>query len=215
VETSGDTRDTLLSFAARIVIVLGMLSIGNVAVASGPPATITSSRKLMLLVTNTRRKKPIHERRDCELTPKQRRRREKCLRYVSLRRRGLNRTAASKWAGVGFDTAQRNTNAFYKTHGRWRLRKVDHVPRQMVIYEDARKQIVEISDSRIANLISDYHNRIGQYMKTRNIDLLRLLRRKTFRDRKGKRHRLETRLLIVIALKAMERHPEFFHIYRG
>lgn len=82
----------------------------------------------------------------------------------------------------------------------------------MVIYEGFRKEIVEISDSRIASLIGVYHNKVGRSMKTKNFNLLKL-RKKTFKDCKGKRHVLQTDLLIVIALKKKESHPEFFDIY--
>lgn len=119
---------------------------------------------------------------------------------------------ASKQVGIDLATAHKNLNGFRKTRDGWRPKKVDHVPRQMVIYEGFRKEIVEISDSRIASLIGVYHNKVGRSMKTKNFNLLKL-RKKTFKDCKGKRHVLQTDLLIVIALKKKESHPEFFDIY--
>jgi hypothetical protein len=119
---------------------------------------------------------------------------------------------ASKQVGIDLATAHKNLDAFRKTRDGWRPKKVDHVSRQMVIYEGFCKEIVEISDSRIASLIAVYHNKVGQYMKTKNEKFLKL-RKKTFRDSKGKRHVLQTHPLKVIELKAIEPHPESFQIY--
>jgi hypothetical protein len=131
-------------------------------------------------------------------------------------RKGLSPAQASALAGISVSMARKNTNAFVRKHRRWYVKKVDHVPRQMMIYENARKVFVEINDSRVATLIGKYHNYISQYLNTRDSKWLRkLLRKKTIRDSKGKRHRLETRLLIIIALEKMKPRREIFHIYIG
>jgi hypothetical protein len=179
-----------------------------------PTATIISPEKLMLLVTIRRRpgrKKPIWERSDSELTPKERRKRDKSLQLVYYMRRGLSPAKASKLAGIDIAAAQKNTNAFRRTRSGWRVKKVDHVPRVRVICENGCKRIVEIRGSRTASLIGTYFNRVGRFMETRNFNLLKFLRRKTFRDSKGKLHRLETNPYFIIALMAKEPHPEFLY----
>jgi hypothetical protein len=126
-------------------------------------------------------------------------------------RKGLSLARASKLAGIDITTAQKNTNAFRRTRSGWRVKKDDQVPRVRVIYENGWKRIVEIRGSRTASLIGTYFNRVGRFMETRNFNLLKFLRRKTFRDSKGKRHVLETRELMVITLMAMEPRPEFLY----
>jgi hypothetical protein len=133
-------------------------------------------------------------------------------------RKGLSPAQASALAGISVSMARKNTNAFYRIRGHWRVKEVDHVPRQMVIYEDFGKdfwkEIVEVSDSRTASQIGEYHNNVKQYANTYSSKWLRkLLRRKTIRDSNGKRHRLETRPLAILALKAMEPRPEQFEVY--
>ena len=88
------------------------------------------------------------------------------------------------------------------------------MPRNLIIYEKRRKVIVEVTDSRIASLIGEYHNRIKDFLETGKSHFLKELPRKRFKDSKGRTHTLETNSKAVFAIKEREPTPEFFEIYR-
>jgi predicted DNA-binding protein (UPF0251 family) len=158
---------------------------------------------------------PICKRTHQQLTPMQRRIREKSLEALSLvRRERLSLRETTRHVGLDSETIRNNTNAFRKIHGRWRAKPFDRIPRTMVIYEKGRKVIVEIADSRTASLIGEYHNRVKQFLETGRSSFLRKLPRKRFRDIKGKTHTLETDPKAIFRIKSREPTPEFFEIYR-
>ena len=150
-----------------------------------------------------------------ELSPQQRRIREKSLEALSLvrRERPSPREAATR-VGLDFETIRRNTIAFRRVHGRWRAKAFDHIPRAMIIYEKGRKIIVETASSKTASLIGEYHNRVKQFLDTGKSSFLRELPKKRFKDIKRKTHTLETRPKAILEIKVREPTPEFREIYR-
>ena len=156
----------------------------------------------------------IWKKRSEKQTPEQRRIREKSLEALSLvRREKLSLRKASKRVGLAPETIRRNTNAFRKVRGRWKAKAFDRIPRTMLIYEKGRKVIVEITDSRIASLIGEYHNLIKEFLDTGNSSFLQKLPKKRFRDIHGKLHTLETDPKNCFRIKEREPKPEFFQIY--
>lgn len=150
-----------------------------------------------------------------QLSPQQRRIREKSLEALSLvRRERLGPREAATRVGVDPETIRRNTNAFRRVHGRWRVKAFDGIPRAMVVYEKGRTIIVEIASSKTASLIGEYHNRVKQFLDTGKSSFLREIPRKRFKDSKGRTHNLETNPKAVFAIKQREPTPEFFEIYR-
>jgi hypothetical protein len=131
-----------------------------------------------------------------------------------VRREKLGLKESSRRVGLDPETVRLNTNAFRKVHHRWKVKKADHIPRTLVIYEKGRVIIVELADSRAASLIGEYHNRVKQFLETGKSSFLRKLPRKRFRDMDGKTHILETRPKTILNIKAREAKPEFFEIYR-
>ena len=87
------------------------------------------------------------------------------------------------------------------------------MPRNLIIYEKGRKVIVEVTDSRIASLIGEYHNRMKHFLETGRSRFLKELRRKRFKDSKGRTHTLETRPKVILEIKAREPTSEFRDIY--
>jgi hypothetical protein len=83
----------------------------------------------------------------------------------------------------------------------------------MIIYEKGRKIIVEVTDSRIASLIGEYHNRVKQFLDTGRSSFLRDIPKKRFKDSEGRTHTLETRPKVILEIKAREPTPEFRIIY--
>ena len=168
-------------------------------------------------MASKRRKRRISlpKRTSKQLTPRQRQTRGKSLEALSLvRREKYSLTEASRQVDVDPKTVRRNTGAFYKRQDRWRAKTFDKIPRFMWIYEKGRKVSVEIASSRTASLIGEYHNIIKQFLNTGKSSHLRKLRKKTFRDIKGRKHTLETHPKIILRIKRRESKPEFFQIYR-
>jgi len=157
----------------------------------------------------------IWRRSSKQLTPQQRRIREKSLEALSLvRRERFSLREGSKRVGLEPETIRRNTNAFRRVHDRWRAKPFDRIPRAMIVYERGRKLIVEIASSKTASLIGEYHNRVKQFLDTGKSSFLRDIPKKRFKDMKHRTHTLETRPKAVLAIKAREPTPEFFEIYR-
>jgi hypothetical protein len=83
----------------------------------------------------------------------------------------------------------------------------------MIVYEQGRKKIVEVANSKTASLIGEYHNRVKQFLDTGKTSFLRELPRKRFKDKDGRIHVLETRPKTVLKIKARDPKPESFEIY--
>jgi len=172
-------------------------------------------RKRVPAESKRRDRKPIWKRSTTQLTPMQRRVRAKSLEALWLvRRERLALQEAAERVGLEPNVIRRNTNAFCRIHGRWRAKAFDHIPRSLVIYEKERKVIVEVTDSRIASLIGEYHNRVKQFLDSGKSSFLKELPRRRFKDSKGRTHTLETNPKAVFAIKQREPTPEFFEIYR-
>lgn len=162
-----------------------------------------------------KRRIPLSKRTSKQLTPRQRRTREKSLETLSLvRREKLSLTEASRRVDVDPKTVRKNTRAFYKRQDRWRAKPFDRIPRFMWIYEKGRKVSVEIASSKTASLIGKYHNLVKQFLDTGKSSVLKKLPRKNFQDIQGRLHELETRPKTIFRIKQRETKPEFPQIYR-
>ena len=162
----------------------------------------------------TRKHRHIWTLSNGKLTVRQRLAREKSLEVLSLvRREKLSLRVAAQRVDLSPEAIRQSTNAFRKIHGRWRAKKVDHIPRIMIINEKGRKRIVEVADSRVASLIGEYHNRVKQYLDTGKSSFLRELSKKRFKDKHGRIHVLETNPKTVLEIKTKEPKPEFYLIY--
>lgn len=173
-----------------------------------------SRKRLRKPSTNRRKPRLIWTLPNERLTPRQRLARKKSLEALALvRREKFNLNEAAKRVGLSPETVRQNTNAFRKVRGRWIAKPVDHIPRVMIIYEKSQKKIVEVTDSRVASLIGEYHNRVKQFLETGKSSFLRELSKKQVKEH-GRIHILETNPKEVLGIKAREPKPEFFEIYR-
>ena len=84
----------------------------------------------------------------------------------------------------------------------------------MKIYEKGRLQFVEVHDSRNASLIGKYQSLIGQALEKGDPSILKRLRRRRFKDWRGRTHILETRFNKIYELKMREAKPEVYEIYQ-
>ena len=161
-----------------------------------------------------RARKKLWQRRDVELSTKERKIKGKTLEALSLvRRERYSLTRAAREVRLAPKTIRRYTNAFRRVRGRWKAKKFDRIPRVMKIYEKGKLVIVEINDSRNASLIGEYHSLVGQALDKGDMSLLKKIRRKKFKDWKGRTRTLETKYEVIYELKQREAEPEFFEIY--
>jgi len=158
---------------------------------------------------------PIWELPDRQLTPEQRLLRRKSLEVISLvRRERVSPKKAAKQVGVALPTVIANTNAFRKLRGRLVVKKFDHIPRVLIIYERGRKIIVEVTHSRTGSVVGEYHNAVKEFLDTGKSLFLKKFRNRRFKDIHGKFHRFETRPQAILKIKMKEPRSEFFEIYR-
>jgi hypothetical protein len=78
----------------------------------------------------------------------------------------------------------------------------------MKSYEDGRRVEVLIDDSRTATLLSKYAHAVNEYLITRDPEVFRPFRAKTYRDAFGTVHTFETNPEAIIA--AIERSESDF-----
>ena len=116
---------------------------------------------------------PVYKRSWNSLSPNEKRIRERALEVVSearRSRRSLNRLGRDH--GLTSGEVRRATNAFRKTKGRWKAKKVDRISRIMAINENGKERFIEVTDSRYATLIGKYHSAVKEYLNTGNTDVL-------------------------------------------
>lgn len=150
------------------------------------------------------------------LNPQEKLIRHNVLDAISLvRRKKHTLLKASKMVGLPKKLVLNLSNNFHKVSGRWKIKAYDRIPRSLVIYEKGRKRIVEVKDSRNSSLIGEYHNIIREFLETGDSSVLKSIRRKQFKDSKGRVHFLETRPEKIYNIKEREAKYEFFDIYSG
>lgn len=143
------------------------------------------------------------------LTPRERLQRQRALSVVSEVRRGRGSlTKLARTERISPRTVRGATGTFRKRGGRWVPARRDHIQRWLKSYEDGRRVEVLIDDSRTATLLSKYAHAVSQYLVTRDPELFRPFRGKTYRDVFGVEHLFETRPEAVLA--AVERSESDF-----
>ena len=80
------------------------------------------------------------------------------------RRTGKPIQDLAKQYGLTMDEIKRHTGAVKKLGNTWTVTAYDHIPREMIIFENGREVQIEFSDSREASKIGKYHNAIGRYL---------------------------------------------------
>ena len=143
------------------------------------------------------------------LSPRERFQRQRALSVLSEVRRGEGSlTKLSRAEHLSPGTARKATGAFRKRGGRWVPTRRDRIQRWMKSYENGKRIEVLIGDSRTATLLSKYAHAVGEYLVTRDPELFRPFRGKTYRDALGIEHTFETDPEAVMA--AIERSESDF-----
>ncbi len=143
------------------------------------------------------------------LSQRERLQRQRALAVLSEVRRGEGSlTARARAHGTSCESVRRATGAFRKRGGRWVPTRRDRIQRWLKSYEDGRRVEVLIDDSRTATLLSKYAHAVNEYLVTRDPEVLREFRGKTYRDAFGAVHTFETNGEAI--LSAVERSESDF-----
>jgi hypothetical protein len=161
-----------------------------------------------------RPKRPLWNRRDRELTPRQRAWKNKFLRAVSLARRaGPSLDEFLQQEGIDPNQVLDKTSAVKRVKGRLVPKVRDRIPRLMRFYERGKLCHAEIASSEAASDIGRYWNAIGKLTETGKSRPLRTLRRRRFKDLKGRFHTLEKNPKIILDLETRRPKRELLEIY--
>lgn len=149
------------------------------------------------------------------LTPRERAVREKSLVVLNqMRKHGYSLAKASRDARIGPQTVIRNTGAFRKVQGRWRVNKRDHIPRPMYIKENGYEVLIDLSDSRYASLIGRYHSAVWKFLETGDSSVLEPFKGKRIKDAQGNWHTLETDPDAIYEILERREEEEFYSVYK-
>jgi len=157
--------------------------------------------------------KPVYKRSWYDLTERECSLREKSLDVLSKVRNGKSLYESSKEIGINPETVVKNTNAFKKVNGKWIAKSQDRISRVMSIYENGKKEWIEIRDSRTASKIGKYNSAVNQFLRTGNKKVLKPFK-KPFKDAKGKQHHFETDPDELYEIAESQEEPEFYEIYK-
>lgn len=141
------------------------------------------------------------------------------LRYLSLKvldtlRGGGTLTKGSKEFGLDKETVKQNVrSAIYMRKGRWRAKKFDTIQREMNIYKSGKIKSIVVRNSKEASTIGNYYNDVKKALETGDERFLKKYKKKTIRDARGKKHKLETRLEKIRDIEEAKEDPEFYQIY--
>jgi len=156
----------------------------------------------------------LWDRRDRELSPKQRARKAKLLRTVSLARRGeASLDEFFRQAAIDPRQIASKTSVVKRLKGRLVPKVRDKIPRSMNFYEKGKLRHAEIANSDVASDIGRYWNAIGELTTTGKSKPLRSMKRLRFRDLKGHFHTLEKDPKIILELEVRRPKRELQEIY--
>lgn len=143
------------------------------------------------------------------LSPRERLQRQRALSVLSEVRRGKGSlTKLARAERISPRTVRKSTGAFRKKGGRWAPTRRDRIQRWMKSYEGGRRVEVLIDGSRTATLLSKYAHAVSEYLITRDPEVFRPFRGKTYRDAFGVEHTFETNPEAILA--AVERSETDF-----
>jgi DNA-binding CsgD family transcriptional regulator len=157
--------------------------------------------------------KPVYKRSWYDLTQRELSLREKSLDVLSKVRNSQSLYESSKEIGINPETVVKHTNAFKKVNGKWIAKSQDRISRVMSIYENGKKEWIEIKDSRTASRIGRYNSAVKEFLRTGNKNVLKPFK-KPFKDANGKLHYFETNPEKLYQIAESQEEPEFYEIYK-
>ncbi|WP_048198633.1 hypothetical protein [Methanocella arvoryzae] len=161
-------------------------------------------------------KVPLHRTTTQGLTVENKVMRAKTTEVVGIARRtGKPIQDLARQYGLTMDEIKRHTGAVKKLGDTWAVTAYDHVPREMLIFENGREVQIEVADSREATKISQYHNAIRGYLAAKGPAKEKALRQlKNYgsiriKDATGRLHSLETDPDVIREIVLRKEVPEY------
>lgn len=145
--------------------------------------------------TRPAKRLPLYKKEWEKLTARKKRTRKQALHALSLMKRDVESLgSAAKIVGIHPETVLRHVGpAIYKNRNeQYVARDKDMISRSMRIKENGNDVFITIRGSRVASLISDYHNAVRQYLETGDDLALQKFSGIKIKDSKRVRHKLET-----------------------
>ncbi len=103
--------------------------------------------------------------------------------------------------------------ALYKRNNRIKPKKFDHLFRNMRTNEQGRDVFVELSDSREATRLAQYHDAVRAYLQNGELGPLNGYSGQGVVDSDGSFHAFETNPKALVTLYERIEQPEFYQIY--
>ena len=148
------------------------------------------------------------------LSPSQRYSRKLSLEVVRRMRKGESFSQASKSVGISSKKIQQHLGGvIYKKKGRWIVKSIDSLSRQMNIYSRGRRISITVTNSKDAKLIGKYFADVKKYLYTGDQTVLRKYEDVVIVDEDGVGHSLETNPQTIRDIEEGKENPEFFEVY--
>ena len=147
------------------------------------------------------------------LLPSHRSKRINALSVLSELRKGKSILSTVKQFGFSLlDGKNQLGGSIYFRHNKWVARKIDHIERAMVIYENGKRKTIIVNGSKPASKIGEYYNTIKKFLQTGNEKELKRSKW-IIKDNQGKLHKLETDPQKILDIEEAKEEPELTEIY--
>lgn len=149
-----------------------------------------------------------------ELSVAQKIQREKSYRVLAMMKSGESFTLSCSKSKIDPRTVRKHISiALYKRNNRIKPKKRDHLLRNMRTNELGRDVFVELSDSREATRLAQYHDAVRAYLQNGELGPLNGYRGQGVVDSSGDFHAFETNPKALVTLYEQFEQPEFYSVY--
>lgn len=132
-----------------------------------------------------------------------------------MRKDGGSLARNSKLVQISPNTVKRYVgSAFEKRGNRIVAKDSDDLLRQLRIYKNGKEDWIQVSGTKIASRIGQYHSAVGRRTHFHELNALDSFKGEKVTDFKGKRHTLETDIEKIRAIFKQREEHEFFKIYK-
>ncbi len=180
---------------------------------SGPQSRLRRF-KPKVRAKHRRRKLRLYVKHLHELSIAQKVQRDKSYRVLAMMRAGDSYTLCCKNSKIDPRTVRKHISiALYKKNNRIKPKKHDHLLRNMRTNELGKDVFVELSDSREATRLAQYHDAVRAYLQNGELGPLNGYNGQGVVDSSGDFHAFETNPKVLVAMYERIEQPEFYSVY--
>jgi hypothetical protein len=137
---------------------------------------------------------------------------EDSLEVLSIMRKGITITNASRQVGISVPTVKKYTGSALKLENhRLVAKQNDTLLRKLRIYQKGKEIWITLRGNKQSVIIGQYHSAIGRLEKDEFA--LKPFKKIKIKDANGKIHRLETDTTKIFAILEKREDSEFYSIY--